>query len=141
MNLLLEVKNLKTQFIVQQKTINAVNDINFSLYNNEVLGIVGESGSGKSVTVRSILRIINYPGKIVHGNILFTGADLLSLNEKDMSLIRGKEISMIFQEPSAALNPVITVGEQISEVLKQHIKLNKKQAKEEAIKSRRITFT
>ena len=134
MNLLLEVKNLKTQFIVQQKTINAVNDISFSLYNNEVLGIVGESGSGKSVTVRSILRIINYPGKIVHGNILFRGADLLSLNEKDLSLIRGKEISMIFQEPSAALNPVITVGEQISEVLKQHIKLNKKQAKEEAIK-------
>ena len=134
MDLLLEVKNLKTQFIVQQKTINAVNDISFSLYNNEVLGIVGESGSGKSVTVRSILRIINYPGKIVHGNILFRGADLLSLNEKDLSLIRGKEISMIFQEPSAALNPVITVGEQISEVLKQHIKLNKKQAKEEAIK-------
>ena len=134
MNQLLEVINLNTQFYIQQKTINAVNDISFSLKNNEVLGIVGESGSGKSITVRSILRIINYPGIIKSGNILFNGSDLLKINEKEMSCIRGKEISMIFQEPSAALNPVITVGEQISEVLIQHLKLNKEQAKIEAIK-------
>ena len=134
MKKLLEVKNLTTQFNVQNKKINAINDISFSLHNNEVLGIVGESGSGKSVTVRSILRIINYPGKIKSGNIFFNGTDLLEINEKKMSSIRGKEISMIFQEPSAALNPVITIGEQISEVLTQHLKLNKKQAKIETIK-------
>ena len=125
MKKLLEVKNLTTQFNVQNKKINAVNDISFSLHNNEVLGIVGESGSGKSVTVRTVLRIINYPGKIKSGNIFFNGTDLLEINEKKMSSIRGKEISMIFQEPSAALNPVITIVEQISEVLTQHLKLYK----------------
>jgi oligopeptide/dipeptide ABC transporter ATP-binding protein len=130
---LLAVENLHTRFNVDRGVVKAVSGSSFTVGEGEALGIVGESGSGKSVTVRSILRIIFPPGEIVDGRVLLKGRDLLSLREKDMTQIRGKEISMIFQEPSAALNPVLTVGEQISEVLVTHFGLSKTEARNRAV--------
>ena len=130
---LLAVENLHARFNVDRGVVKAVSGSSFTVGEGEALGIVGESGSGKSVTVRSILRIIFPPGEIVDGRVLLKGRDLLSLREKDMTQIRGKEISMIFQEPSAALNPVLTVGEQISEVLVTHFGLSKTEARNRAV--------
>jgi oligopeptide/dipeptide ABC transporter ATP-binding protein len=118
---LLEVKGLKTYFDVEGKTAKAVDGVDFDVRENEVFGIVGESGSGKTVTALSILRLIpSPPGWIDAGEILFHGRDLAKLSFPEMRKIRGKEISMIFQEPMTALNPVFTVGFQMREVMKQH---------------------
>ncbi len=118
---LLEVKNLKTYFDVEEQTAKAVDGVSFHIYANEVFGIVGESGSGKSVTSLSVMRLIpNPPGRIEDGEILFEGKDLLKLPYAEMRKIRGNEISMIFQEPMTALNPVFTIGFQLREAIRQH---------------------
>jgi oligopeptide/dipeptide ABC transporter ATP-binding protein len=131
---LLEVKNLKTQFRVDEGTFNAVDDISFQLEEGRSLGIVGESGCGKSVTSLSIMRLIQKPGQIVGGEILFRGKDLLKNSEEQMRQIRGDEIAMIFQEPMTSLNPVYTIGDQIDEAIEQH----NPQLKKSEIKSRTL---
>jgi len=130
----LKVENLSVEFITFDGIVKAVRGVSFDVENGEVLGIVGESGSGKSVTVRSILRLIAPPGRITGGKIFLNGVNLLSLTEQEMTRIRGRYISMIFQEPSAALNPVLTVGDQIAEVLTVHHGLSRKAAWKQAIK-------
>ncbi len=113
---LLEVKNLNTHFFTEHGVAPAVDGVSFRLEKGRTLGIVGESGSGKSVTSLSIMRLLQEPaGRIVDGQILFNGRDLVKLTEKEMQEIRGAHISMIFQEPMTALNPVYTVGTQIAE--------------------------
>ncbi len=130
---LLVVENLHTRFELDRGVVQAVSGSSFSVDRGETLGIVGESGSGKSVTVRSILRLIRPPGRIAAGRVLLNGVDLLALGEREMTAVRGREISMVFQEPSAALNPVLTVGEQIAEVLIAHLRLGKRAARERAV--------
>ena len=113
---LLQVRNLRTYFHTEAGIAKAVDGVDFDIFPGEVVGLVGESGSGKSVTALSILRLIpDPPGKIVDGSILFKGRDLLKLPWEDIRAIRGNEISMIFQEPMTSLNPVLTIGSQISE--------------------------
>jgi oligopeptide/dipeptide ABC transporter ATP-binding protein len=119
--LLLQVRGLKTWFDVEGRTAKAVDGVDLEVRENEVFGVVGESGSGKSVTALSILRLIpSPPGRIVAGEIRFRGRDLLTLPVKEMRRIRGREISMIFQEPMTSLNPVYTVGFQLREAIRQH---------------------
>ncbi len=131
---LLNVKNLKTYFFTHEGIVRAVDDVSFSIKKGEILSIVGESGSGKSVTALSIMRLIPQPpGKIVNGEIIFDGKDLLKLSEKEMIRIRGKHISMIFQEPMTSLDPVFTVGHEIMEALILHQGMDKKSAREKAI--------
>ena len=131
---LLEVKNLKTYFYTYEGASKAVDGIDFEIFPGETLGIVGESGCGKSVTALSILRLIpTPPGKIVEGEILFKGKDLLKLSDKGIRSIRGKDISMIFQEPMTSLNPVYTIGNQISEAIMTHKKVGKEEAKKRSI--------
>jgi peptide/nickel transport system ATP-binding protein len=127
-NYLLKVKGLKTYFFTDEGVVKAVDGVDFTLAPGEVLGIVGESGCGKSVTSMSLLRLISMPGEIVEGEILFNGDDLLDLSEDEMRSIRGNRISMIFQQPTTALNPVFTVGDQIREALMVHKGLNKDEA-------------
>ncbi len=117
---LLEVKNLKTQFRVDEGTFNAVDNVSFRLEDGRSLGIVGESGCGKSVTSLSIMGLVQNPGKIIAGEILFRGKNLLKLSKEDMREVRGNEIAMIFQEPMTSLNPVFTIGNQIDEAIIQH---------------------
>ncbi|MFS8583021.1 MAG: ABC transporter ATP-binding protein, partial [Limnochordales bacterium] len=131
---LLSVRGLKTYFQSEDGLVPAVDGISFDLERGGALGIVGESGSGKSVTSLSIMRLIpSPPGKIVAGEILFEGEDLLKKSEAEMRKIRGNDISMIFQEPMTSLNPVFTVGDQIMEAIMLHQRLDKKAAREKAI--------
>lgn len=130
----LDVKNLTTVFYTEQGIVPAVHDLSFSLQGGKTLGIVGESGCGKSVTALSIMRLIQGPmGEIVSGEIEFEGKNLLALSAEQMSEVRGSEISMIFQEPMTSLNPVLTIGEQLSEVFIRHQKIVKSQAWESSI--------
>jgi oligopeptide/dipeptide ABC transporter ATP-binding protein len=117
---LLEVRNLKTYFYTEDGVVSAVDGVSFDVYPGEVLGIVGESGCGKSVTSLSIMRLIVPPGKITEGEILLDGKNLLNLSEDEMTKVRGNRISMIFQQPQTALNPVFQVSDQIAEVLNIH---------------------
>lgn len=117
---LLEVKNLKTEFRTEDGSFFAVDDVSFVLEAGQTLGIVGESGCGKSVTSLSIMRLIQTPGRIAQGEIIYKGKNLLSLNDSEMRKIRGNEIAMIFQEPMTSLNPVFTCGYQIEEVIRLH---------------------
>lgn len=127
-SIVLDVKNLQTWFYTEEGIVRAVNDISLQIKENEMVGLVGESGCGKSVTSLSIMGLLPIPpGKIVNGEIFFKGKDLLNINEKEMRKIRGNDITMIFQEPMTALNPVSKVGTQIAEVLEFHSKLNKKE--------------
>lgn len=120
-DILLEVKDLQTTFTTEDGVVNGCNGVSYSLKKGETLAVVGESGSGKSVTAMSILRLIpEPPGKIVRGQILFDGIDLVKATEREMRKIRGNQIAMIFQEPMTSLNPVLTVGQQIGESLKLH---------------------
>ncbi|MDP3789849.1 MAG: ABC transporter ATP-binding protein [Candidatus Omnitrophota bacterium] len=130
---LLEVKNLNTYFFTQTGIREAVRDVSFSIKLGETFGLVGESGSGKSVTALSILRLIDEPGRIVSGSIIFDNRPLLALSPGEMRGIRGKDIAMVFQEPLSALNPVMTIGEQITEQILAHKKMGKKEVKARAI--------
>lgn len=130
---LLEVKGLKTYFYTEDGVVRAVDGVNFEVYPGEVLGIVGESGCGKSVTSLSIMRLISRPGRVDAGEILFDGEDLLKLSEDDMTKVRGNRISMIFQQPQTALNPVFKVGDQLAEVLNVHQDMGKEAGHKRAI--------
>jgi oligopeptide transport system ATP-binding protein len=126
---LLEVRDLQTHFHTQDGVVKAVNGVSFHVERGETLGIVGESGCGKSVTSLSIMRLIpSPPGKIAGGQILFDGEDLLQASEEEMRHIRGNRIAMIFQDPMTSLNPVLTVGRQITESLELHMKLSSREA-------------
>lgn len=131
---MLKVKNLHTYFDLENSLVKAVEGVSFSLQRGEVLGLVGESGCGKSVTAYSLVRLIDSPGKIKEGEVIFEKKDLLKIQEKLLRKIRGKEIAFIFQEPHAALDPVYTVGYQIAETIKVHNKgLKKKQINERVL--------
>ncbi|MBO9368308.1 MAG: ABC transporter ATP-binding protein [Chloroflexi bacterium] len=135
---LLRIQNLKTYFYTEDGIVKAVDGVDLEVYPGEVLGLVGESGCGKSVTSLSIMRLIAPPGKIVEGEIWFDGQNLLSLPEKQMIAIRGNRISMIFQQPQTALNPVFKVGDQIVEVLQIHRQMDRKTAWERAVEMLRL---
>lgn len=124
----LEVRNLRTSFQTEEGEVKAVDGVSFTLPKGKTLGIVGESGSGKSITALSILQLLASNGKIKDGEILFKGENLVNYTQERMRTIRGNSISMIFQEPMTSLNPVFTVGQQISEALIKHQKMTKKQA-------------
>ncbi len=130
---LLEIRNLTTHFFTRSGVVKAVDNLSLRLQKGRILGLVGESGCGKTVTALSVLNLVPYPGKIVSGNIFFEDRDLLALPPEDMRTIRGARISMIFQEPMTALNPVFTVGNQIAEVLTTHLGETKKQALDAAV--------
>lgn len=130
---ILEVKDLRTSFFTHLGEVKAIRGINFDVNKSESLGIVGESGSGKSVTALSIMNLLLYPGKIVNGEILLNGEDLVKKKQREMMDIRGNKVAMIFQDPMTALNPVFTIGYQISEVLIKHQNYTKKEAHEKSI--------
>ncbi len=130
---LLEVHNLKTYFFTEDGVVKAVDGVDFSVNPGEVLGLVGESGCGKSVTSFSIMRLIGVPGKIVDGEIVFEGRNLLTISESEMVHMRGNRMSMIFQQPQSSLNPVFTVGDQVAEVLQIHQSMGKEEAWERAV--------
>src|SRR5688500_12734924 len=130
---LLEVKGLKTYFYTEDGVVRAVDGVNFEVYPGEVLGLVGESGCGKSVTSLSIMRLISKPGRVDEGEILLDGENLLDLSEDEMMKVRGNRISMIFQQPQTALNPVFRVGDQLSEVLSVHQDLGKEAGRKRAV--------
>lgn len=131
---ILEIKNLNTHFNTEKGTVIAVSDVSFHIKKGEILGLVGESGSGKSVTSLSIMQLIpNPPGKIVGGEILFNGIDLLSKSKEEMRKVRGNKISMIFQEPMTSLNPVYRISTQLIESFTVHSNTNKKEALEKSI--------
>ena len=131
---LLEIKNLKTQFQTQGRLIRAVDGVSCDIEEGETLAIVGESGCGKSVTALSVMRLIPFPpGRIVDGEIIYRGRNLLKLDPEEMRQVRGKEISMIFQEPMTSLNPVLTIGKQLVETLEAHLEMDKESALKRAI--------
>ena len=134
---LLEVNNLQTHFPTRSGLVRAVDGVSFHLDRGELLGLVGESGCGKSITALSVMRLIAPPGKIVSGEILFDGKDLLRLSDSEMRQMRGDDIAMIFQDPMTSLNPVYTVGEQIAEALRLHRKMSRKQARQATIEAMR----
>ena len=131
--MLLEVKNLETEFRVKRGQVKAVSGVSFEVEKGEILAVVGESGSGKSVTSLSIMGLIRDPGKIVGGQILFNGEDLLKKNTREMEQIRGDKISMIFQEPMTSLNPVYRIKDQIMENILTHEKVSKEEALKRSI--------
>ena len=132
--MLLEVRDLKTQFFTQDGVVHAVNGISYYLNEGETLGIVGESGCGKSVNVLSVMRLIPMPpGKIVGGQVLFQGRDLMTISDDEMRSVRGNKIAMIFQDPMTSLNPVLTIGRQVSEALELHLGMSKAEARRRTI--------
>ncbi|MCM2983180.1 ABC transporter ATP-binding protein [Niallia circulans] len=134
MTTILEIRNLHVSFASYGGEVKAVRGVNFSLEKGETLAIVGESGCGKSVTSQTIMRLIpSPPGRITDGSILYKGMDLTELKDEEMRKIRGADISMIFQDPMTALNPTLTIGDQIMEGIKQHKQISKAEAKDKAI--------
>jgi oligopeptide/dipeptide ABC transporter ATP-binding protein len=130
---LLEVKNLTTHFFTEDGVVHAVDGVDFVVYPGEILGLVGESGCGKSVASLSIMRLVGTPGKVLEGEVLLDGVDLLKLSETEMMKVRGNRISMIFQQPQTALNPVFRVGDQIAEVLSIHQDFGKEAGQKRAV--------
>ncbi len=130
---LLSVRDLKTSFFTHVGEVKAVRGISFDVNEGEVLGIVGESGSGKSVTSLSIMGLLQYPGRVVDGEILLNGEDILTYSKDQMRKVRGKEIAMIFQDPMTSLNPVYTIGNQVMEMILEHEKMTKREARARAI--------
>ena len=137
-NKLLSVQNLQTSFFTHVGEVKSVRGVSFDVHQGEVLGIVVESGSGKSVTSLSIMGLLQYPGRVVGGQLMFNGENLLDYSKKQMQSVRGKEIAMIFQDPMTSLNPVYTVGNQITEMILAHEKMSRKQARERAIEMLRL---
>ena len=137
-NVLLEVKDLKVRFYLSERTVHAVNDVSFTVNEGEVVGLVGESGCGKSVTSLSVMRLIREPGRIDEGQVLLHGdgstRDLLQLSASEMEHVRGNLISMIFQDPTTSLNPVLNIGYQLMEPLKLHRQMSPERAREAAIR-------
>ncbi len=129
---IIEVKNLEVSYLTEAGNIHAVNDVSFAIPRGTTFGLVGETGAGKTTTALSMLRLIQEPGEIQNGEILFKGGNLFEISEKEMQLIRGAEISMIFQDPMTALNPVHTIGAQIAEVVRLHQDCSKSEAMERA---------
>jgi oligopeptide transport system ATP-binding protein len=130
---MMEVKDLVTRFYTQEGTVYAVNGVSYKLHEGETLGVVGESGSGKSVHVLSIMGLIpSPPGKIEKGEVLFRGRNLLKLTQEEMRAVRGAEIAMVFQDPMTSLNPVLTIGTQITEALKLHLGMSDKESRDRA---------
>jgi oligopeptide/dipeptide ABC transporter ATP-binding protein len=130
---ILEVRHLSTHFLTRAGRVKAADDVSFNIKRGSTLALVGESGSGKSVTSLSIMRLVPPPGKITAGEILFSGRDLMKLDDKQMRRLRGREIAMIFQDPMTSLNPVYTVGDQIAEAIELHERLPRKQAWAKAV--------
>jgi oligopeptide transport system ATP-binding protein len=136
---ILDVNNLTTRFFTQDGTVHAVNGITYKLNEGETLGVVGESGCGKSVSMLSIMRLIpTPPGKVTDGEAIFNGRDLLKMSDEEIRSVRGAQIAMIFQDPMTSLNPVLTVGRQITEALETHLGMSGEQAKERAIELLRM---
>jgi oligopeptide transport system ATP-binding protein len=133
MDNILDIKNLGTHFFTRAGVVKAVNDVSFAIERGSTVALVGESGSGKSVTSLSVMRLVQPPGKIVTGQILFNGKDLVKAGNEEMRRLRGSEIAMIFQDPMTSLNPVYTVGEQIAEAIKLHQRLAKREAWAKAV--------
>ena len=130
---LLEIRDLQTQFTTDRGVVKAVDGVSYDVEEGEILGIVGESGCGKSVSALSIMRLIaDPPGKIVGGQVVFDGRDLLALSESEMRQIRGNRIGMVFQEPMSSLNPVLSIGRQLTETLELHLKMSPGAARERA---------
>ncbi len=132
-NNILEIKGLKTQFFTEAGVVRAVDGVDLTVKRGEVMGVVGESGCGKSVMSLSIMRLIGQPGKILEGEVIFDGQDIMKVSESAMTKIRGNRISMIFQQPQSCLNPVFRIGEQLSEVLDIHQDLGKEAGEKRAI--------
>ena len=134
MSPLLQVRNLRTEFVTQDGIVHAVNGISLDLEEGETLGVVGESGCGKSVSMLSLMRLIPQPpGRIVDGEVIFQGEDLLKYSNEQIRRVRGNEIAMIFQDPMTSLNPVLSIGRQISEALELHLGMNRAQARRRSI--------
>ena len=134
---LLEIDKLKTQFFTSAGVVKAVDGVSYTVDEGETVAVVGESGCGKSVTAMSILRLIPWPpGKITDGKIRFAGKDLLALSEEEMRNIRGKDISMIFQEPMTSLNPVLSIGMQLTETMLAHTDIAEENAYKRAVELR-----
>lgn len=130
---LLEIQNLHTYFMTKEGVNKAVNGISLTLDEDSILGVVGESGSGKTVTALSILQLVPFPGKIVQGSIKYKGKDLLAMTPEQIRHIRGKEISLIFQDAASALNPVIPIGKQVEEIVLEHTNMSRRNARSLAI--------
>jgi peptide/nickel transport system ATP-binding protein len=130
---LLEVNNLSTDFVMKKGTVHAVIDMSFTVCEREVVAIVGESGSGKSVASLSVMRLLQPPGRVVGGEVLYKGRDLLALTAAEMREVRGNHISMIFQEPMTSLNPVFTIEDQLTESIRTHMRIDRKAAVQRAI--------
>ena len=131
---LLEIENLQTQFFIGEGIVKAVDGISYDVEEGETIAVVGESGCGKSVSALSILRLIPWPpGRIIGGSIKFQGRDLLKLSDDEIRDVRGKDIAMVFQEPMTSLNPVLTIGRQLTETLQQHLDMNTEQANARAV--------
>jgi oligopeptide/dipeptide ABC transporter ATP-binding protein len=129
----LSVSGLSVQYRNKEETVFAVSDVSFDLRRGEVLALVGESGAGKSTVAMSLLRLLSTGGEITSGHVFFGGRDLLAMDERDLRTVRGRHIAMIFQDPVAGLNPVICVGDQVSEILTSHLPIGKKEAKKQAL--------
>ena len=130
---LLELQDLKTYFYSGQEVVKAVNGLSLKVERGETIGVVGESGSGKSVTAFSILRLVNHPGRIISGRVLFEGVDLMKISDREMRSIRGNRIAMIFQEPMTSLNPVLTIERQLSEAIEAHKNVGRDVARKRSI--------
>lgn len=133
---LLDVRDLRTYFYVGRRTVvKAVDGVSFTVDRGEALGIIGESGSGKSVTSRSILRVVDRPGRIVSGQLLFKGRDLLTLSEREMREVRGSQIGIIFQDPTTSFDPVFTVGDQLMETVLAHRRISREEARAQVLEA------
>ena len=130
---ILEIENLHTYFKTKDGLVKAVNGVSLRLEENSILGLVGESGSGKTVTALSIMQLVPSPGEIVSGHIRYNGVDLFGLSSEQMRRLRGREISLIFQDAGAALNPVISIGQQVEEILQEHTDMSRRRIREMAI--------
>lgn len=130
----LQVEHLCTSFFTQNGEVKAVNDVSLTVPKRSIIGIVGESGCGKSMTARSIIRLLKYPGRIVSGSVQLADKELTALSERDMADVRGEELSMIFQEPMTSLNPVVRVGKQVCEVVMLHREVRAREAKAEVLR-------